>query len=91
MKEDRRLTAPNTTQDPMPAVAEKFPCRSEIYFASKEELETKIACEKLAKPKEGTDTVTFDDLKASSAVEKSGSDMDCLTAPPVKPLKILTL
>ena len=31
--------------------------------------------------KEGTDTVTFDDLKASPAAEKSGSDMDCLTAP----------
>ena len=31
--------------------------------------------------KEGTDTITFDDLKASSVMEKSGSDMDCLTAP----------
>ena len=31
--------------------------------------------------KEGTDTVTFDDLKACPAVEKSGSDLDCLTAP----------
>ena len=104
--------------------------RLEELEATKEELETKIACEKLAKPKvsaefmtfwlhrfrkldvrqkshrkmlidtfinaiflyddkmvitfnykEGTDTVTFDDLKASPAVKKSGSDMDCLTAP----------
>ena len=104
--------------------------RLEELEATKEELETKIACEKLAKPKvsaefmtfwlhrfrkldvrqkshrkmlidtfinaiflyddkmvitfnykEGTDTVTFDDLKASPAAEKSGSDMDCLTAP----------
>jgi len=31
--------------------------------------------------KEGTDTVTFDDLKASSAAGKTGSDLDCLTAP----------
>ena len=31
--------------------------------------------------KEGTDTITFDDLKASAAAEKSGSDLDCLTAP----------
>ena len=31
--------------------------------------------------KEGTDTITFDDLKASPAAEKSGSDLDCLTAP----------
>ena len=104
--------------------------RLEELEAAKEELETKIACEKLAKPKvsaefmtfwlhrfrkldvrqkahrkmlidtfinaiflyddkmvitfnykEGTDTVTFDDLKACPAVEKSGSDLDCLTAP----------
>lgn len=34
--------------------------------------------------KEGTDTVTFDDLKASPTVEKSGSDLDCLTAPEIK-------
>ena len=31
--------------------------------------------------KEGTDTITFDDLKVSPAAEKSGSDLDCLTAP----------
>ena len=98
--------------------------------AAKEELETRIACEKLAKPKvsaefmtfwlhrfrkldvrqkahrkmlidtfinaifvyddkmvitfnhkEGTDTITFDDLKASPAAGKTGSDLDCLTAP----------
>lgn len=104
--------------------------RLEELEATKEELETKIACEKLAKPKvsaefmtfwlhrfrkldarqkshrkmlidtfvnaiflyddkmvitfnykEGTDTITFDDLKSSPAAEKSGSDMDCLTAP----------
>lgn len=104
--------------------------RLEELEAAKEELETKIACEKLAKPKvsaefmtfwlhrfrkldvrqkahrkmlidtfinaiflyddkmvitfnykEGTDTITFDDLKASPAAEKSGSDLDCLTAP----------
>ena len=108
--------------------------RLEEVEAAKEELETKIACEKLAKPKisaefmtfwlhrfrkldvrqkshrkmlidtfinaiflyddkmvitfnykEGTDTITFDDLKASSAAEKSGSDMDCLTAPKLQP------
>lgn len=104
--------------------------RLEELEAAKEELETKIACEKLAKPKisaefmtfwlhrfrkldvrqkshrkmlidtfvnaiflyddkmvitfnykEGTDTITFDDLRSSPAAEKSGSDMDCLTAP----------
>ncbi len=104
--------------------------RLEELEAAKEELETKIACEKLARPKisaefmtfwlhrfrkldvrqkshrkmlidtfinaiflyddkmvitfnykEGTDTITFDDLKASPAAEKSGSDLDCLTAP----------
>ena len=104
--------------------------RLEELEAVKEDLETKIACEKLAKPKvsaefmtfwlhrfrkldvrqkahrkilidtfinaifvyddkmvitfnykEGTDTITFDDLKASPAAEKSGSDLDCLTAP----------
>lgn len=107
--------------------------RLEELEAVKEDLETKIACEKLAKPKisaefmtfwlhrlrkldvrqeshrkmlidtfvnaiflyddkmvitfnykEGTDTITFDDLKASPAAEKSGSDMDCLTAPAQK-------
>lgn len=104
--------------------------RLEELEAAKEELETKIVCEKLAKPKisaefmtfwlhrfrkldvrqkshrkmlidtfvnaiflyddkmvitfnykEGTDTITFDDLRSSPAAEKSGSDMDCLTAP----------
>ena len=104
--------------------------RLEELEAAKEELETRIACEKLAKPKisaefmtfwlhrfrkldvrqkshrkllidtfinaifvyddkmvitfnhkEGTDTITFDDLKVSPAAEKSGSDLDCLTAP----------
>ncbi len=104
--------------------------RLEELEAAKEELETKIACEKLAKPKisaefmtfwlhrfrkldvrqkshrkllidtfinaifiyddkmvitfnhkEGTDAITFDDLKMSAAAEKSGSDLDCLTAP----------
>ena len=104
--------------------------RLEELEAAKEELETRIACEKLAKPKisaefmtfwlhrfrkldvrqkahrkmlidtfinaiflyddkmvitfnykEGTDTVTFDDLKATSAAGKTGSDLDCLTAP----------
>ena len=104
--------------------------RLEELEAAKEELETKIDCEKLAKPKisaefmtfwlhrfrkldvrqkshrkmlidtfinaiflyddkmvitfnykEGTDTITFDDLKASPGLEKSGSDLDCLTAP----------
>ena len=104
--------------------------RLEELEAAKEELETKIACEKLEKPKisaefmtfwlhrfrkldvrqkshrkmlidtfvnaiflyddkmvitfnykEGTDTITFDDLRSSPAAEKSGSDMDCLTAP----------
>ena len=107
--------------------------RLEELEAVKEDLETKIACEKLAKPKisaefmtfwlhrlrkldvrqeshrkmlidtfvnaiflyddkmvitfnykEGTDTITFDDLKSSPAAEKSGSDMDCLTAPAQK-------
>ena len=104
--------------------------RLEELEAAKEELETRIACEKLAKPKisaefmtfwlhrfrklnvrqkahrkmlidtfinaifiyddkmvitfnhkEGTDTITFDDLKATFAAGKSGSDLDCLTAP----------
>ena len=98
--------------------------------ATKEELETKIACEKLAKPKvsaefmtfwlqrfrkldvrqkshrkmlidtfinaiflyddkmvltfnykEGTATITFDDLKTALADQKTGSDLDCSTAP----------
>ena len=104
--------------------------RLEELEATKEELETKIACEKLAKPKvsaefmtfwlhrfrkldvrqkshrkmlidtfvnaiflyddkivitfnykDGTDTITFDDLKAALDKENTGSDLDCLTAP----------
>ena len=104
--------------------------RLEELEATKEELETKIACEKLAKPKvsaefmtfwlhrfrklnvrqkshrkmlidtfvntiflyddkmvitfnykDGTDTITFDDLKAALAGKKTGSDLDCSTAP----------
>ena len=100
--------------------------RLEELEAVKEELETKIACEKLAKPKvsaefmtfwlhrfrkldvrqkahrkmlidtfinaiflyddkmvitfnykEGTSTITFDDLKAALNSKKSGSDLDC--------------
>ena len=103
--------------------------------ATKEELETKIACEKLAKPKvsaefmsfwlhrfrkldvrqkshrkmlidtfinaiflyddkmvitfnykDGTDTVTFDDLKTALADQKTGSDLDCSTAPRIPSL-----
>ena len=105
--------------------------RLEELEATKEELETKIACEKLAKPKvsaefmtfwlhrfrkldvrqkshrkmlidtfinaiflyddkmvitfnykEGTTTITFDDLKTALADQKTGSDLDCSTAPP---------
>ena len=104
--------------------------RLEELEATKEELETKIACEKLAKPKvsaefmtfwlhrfrkldvrqkshrkmlidtfinaiflyddkmvitfnykDGTDTITFDDLKTALAHQKTGSDLDCSTAP----------
>ncbi len=104
--------------------------RLEELEAVKEELETKIACEKLAKPKisaefmafwlhrfrkldvrqkthrkmlidtfinaiflydgkmvitfnykEGTSTITFDDLKAALDNQNTGSDLDCLTAP----------
>ena len=104
--------------------------RLEELEATKEELETKIACEKLAKPKvsaefmtfwlhrfrkldvrqkshrkmlidtfinaiflyddkmvitfnykEGTTTITFDDLKTALADQKTGSDLDCSTAP----------
>ena len=104
--------------------------RLEELEATKEELETKIACEKLAKPKvsaefmtfwlhrfrkldvqqkshrkmlidtfinaiflyddkmvltfnykEGTATITFDDLKTAFADQKTGSDLDCSTAP----------
>jgi site-specific DNA recombinase len=104
--------------------------RLEELEATKEELETKIACEKLAKPKvsaefmtfwlhrfrkldvrqkfhrkmlidtfintiflyddkmvitfnykEGTMTITFDDLKTVLADQKTGSDLDCSTAP----------
>ena len=103
--------------------------RLEELEATKEELETKIACEKLAKPKvsaefmtfwlhrfrkldvrqkshrkmlidtfinaiflyddkmvitfnykEGTTTITFDDLKTALADQKTGSDLDCSTA-----------
>ncbi|WP_423786855.1 hypothetical protein [Intestinimonas butyriciproducens] len=31
--------------------------------------------------KDGTDTITFDDLKAALDKENTGSDLDCLTAP----------
>ena len=104
--------------------------RLEELEAVKEELETRIACEKLAKPKvstefmtfwlhrfrkldvrqkahrkmlidtfinaiflyddkmvitfnykEGTSTITFDDLKAALNSENTGSDLYCLTAP----------
>ena len=104
--------------------------RLEELEATKEELETKIACEKMAKPKvssefmtfwlhrfrkldvrqkshrkmlidifinaiflyddkmvitfnykEGTTTITFDDLKTALADQKTGSDLDCSTAP----------
>ena len=104
--------------------------RLEELEATKEELETRIACEKLAKPKvsaefmtfwlhrfrkldvrqkshrkmlidtfvnaiflyddkmvitfnykEGTTTITFDDLKAALDGKNTGSDLDCLTAP----------
>ena len=107
--------------------------RLEELEATKEELETKIACEKLAKPKvsaefmtfwlhrfrkldvrqkshrkmlidtfvnaiflyddkmvitfnykEGTTTITFDDLKAALDGKNTGSDLDCLTAPDSK-------
>ena len=108
--------------------------RLEELEATKEELETKIACEKLAKPKvsaefmtfwlhrfrkldvqqkshrkmlidtfinaiflyddkmvltfnynEGTTTITFDDLKSALADQKTGSDLDCSTAPKIPP------
>ena len=104
--------------------------RLEELEKTKEELETHIACEKLAKPKvsaefmtfwlhrfrkldvrqkthrkmlidtfinaivlyddkmvitfnykEGTTTITFADLNAALATQKTGSDLDCLTAP----------
>lgn len=104
--------------------------RLEELEVTKEELETKIACEKLAKPKvsaefmtfwlhrfrkldvrqkshrkilidtfinaiflyddkmvitfnykDGTDTITFDDLKTALADKNTGSDLDCSTAP----------
>ena len=104
--------------------------RLEELEASKEDLETRIACEKLAKPrisaefitfwlqrfrkldvrqeshrkmlidtfinaiflyddkvvltfnyKEGTKTITFDDLKTALAEEKISSDLDCQAAP----------
>ncbi len=31
--------------------------------------------------KEGTTTITFDDLKTALADQKTGSDLDCSTAP----------
>ena len=31
--------------------------------------------------KDGADTITFDDLKAALADKKTGSDLDCSTAP----------
>ena len=31
--------------------------------------------------KDGTDTITFDDLKTALAHQKTGSDLDCSTAP----------
>jgi len=31
--------------------------------------------------KEGTETITFDDLKTALADQKTGSDLDCSTAP----------
>ena len=104
--------------------------RLEELEAVKEELETKVACENLAKPKvsaefmtfwlhrfrkldvrqkshrkmlidtfinaiflyddkmvitfnykDGTDTITFDDLKAALDSKNTGSDLYCLTAP----------
>ena len=104
--------------------------RLEELEANKEDLETRIACEKLAKPrisaefitfwlqrfrkldvrqeshrkmlidtfinaiflyddkvvltfnyKEGTKTITFDDLKTALAEEKTSSDLDCQAAP----------
>ena len=104
--------------------------RLEELEATKEELETKIACEKLAKPKvsaefmtfwlhrfrkldvqqkshrkmlidtfinaiflyddkmvltfnykEGTATITFDDLKTALTDQKIGSDLNCLGSP----------
>ena len=107
--------------------------RLEELEATKDELETKIACEKLAKPKvsaefmtfwlhrfrkldvrqkshrkmlidtfinaiflyddkmvitfnykEGTTTITFDDLKTALADQKTGSDLDCSTAPDIE-------
>ena len=110
--------------------------RLEELEATKEELETKIACEKLAKPKvnaefmtfwlhrfrkldvrqkshrkilidtfinaiflyddkmvitfnykEGTTTITFDDLKTALADQKTGSDLDCSTAPKSRAMK----
>ena len=111
--------------------------RLEKLEATKEKLETKIACEKLAKPKvsaefmtfwlhrfrkldvrqkshrkmlidtfinaiflyddkmvitfnykDGTDTITFDDLKTALADMKTGSDLDCSTAPVIPPRRM---
>ena len=113
-----------------PSQALAMALKKEELEAAKEELETKIACEKLAKPKvsaefmtfwlhrfrkldvrqkshrkmlidtfinaiflyddkmvitfnykDGTDTITFDDLKTALADMKTGSDLDCSTAP----------
>ena len=36
--------------------------------------------------KDGTDTITFDDLKTALAGKKTGSDLDCSTAPAQKKL-----
>ena len=111
--------------------------RLEELEVTKEELETKIACEKLAKPKvsaefmtfwlhrfrkldvrqkshrkilidtfinaiflyddkmvitfnykDGTDTITFDDLKTALADKNTGSDLDCSTAPNPRELRL---
>ena len=111
-------------------MANEFAMKVQAAEPTKEELETRIACEKLAKPKvsaefmtfwlhrfrkldvrqkshrkmlidtfvnaiflyddkmvitfnykEGTTTITFDDLKAALDGKNTGSDLDCLTAP----------
>ena len=36
--------------------------------------------------KEGTETITFDDVKNDVSEETSGSDLDCSSAPRIKPL-----
>ena len=35
--------------------------------------------------KEGTTTITFDDLKTALTDQKIGSDLDCLGSPEIKP------